>query len=131
MDTSQITLDVFDSAGQERYNVVTGSQYRRVAAFMYCFDLTKAESFKNIGKWVEQVETYSDNQQAPAVLVGNKSDLPNRVVTTEDAQAYAKKMKMKYIETSAKTSTNVDLVFTTVAKAIVEQEEANNQEDSD
>ncbi len=46
------------------------------------------------------------------MLVGNKSDLRHlRAVREDEAQAYAEKHKMMFIETSALDSTNVEDAF--------------------
>lgn len=47
-----------------------------------------------------------------------------RTVTIEEAKFWANKRGMKYIETSSKTSTNVDILFITIAKEIEEKENA-------
>lgn len=58
----------------------------------------------------------------PQILVGLKSDL-DRAVSTEVASAFALSHQMKYIEASSKTSSNVDLVFLTMAQCVVEAAE--------
>lgn len=119
-----------DSAGQERYAVITSSQFRRVAGFFLCFDLSRPETFKKITMWMEQVEKYCDVKSPPQLLIGLKSDL-DRAVSTEEASAFASSHRMKYIEASAKTSSNVDLVFLTMAQCVVEaaeKEEGVNDE---
>eukprot|EP00826_Nyctotherus_ovalis_P040341 TRINITY_DN3971_c0_g1_i11.p3 TRINITY_DN3971_c0_g1~~TRINITY_DN3971_c0_g1_i11.p3 ORF type:complete len:103 (+),score=25.95 TRINITY_DN3971_c0_g1_i11:464-772(+) len=52
------------------------------------------------------------------MLVGNKSDIEEREVSTETAQNFAKLNGMEYIETSAKTGTNVKEAFDEMTKAI-------------
>ena len=52
------------------------------------------------------------------ILVGNKSDLTNRQVSKEKAEAWAKENQMRYIETSAKTGDGVNNMFLEIAGLI-------------
>lgn len=52
------------------------------------------------------------------ILVGNKSDLDRREVTTEEGVEFAEKNGLLFIETSAKTSNNVEEAFMKVAEKI-------------
>jgi len=54
-------------------------------------------------------------------LLGNKSDLSNRQVHYNEAMAYAKKMRMNYLEVSAKTGRNVENAFRLMVKSIYRQ----------
>ena len=53
------------------------------------------------------------------MLVGNKSDLTaKRVVSTEQGKEFADSLGIEFLETSAKTSTNVEQAFLTMASQI-------------
>ena len=130
VNNESVTLDVWDSAGQERYSVITSSQFRRIAGFFYCFDLSRPDTFKNVTRWLEQVEQYCDVKSPPQILVGLKSDL-NRAVSNEEATAFASAHRMKYIEASAKTNSNVDLVFAAMAQSVVEAAEKEGAQEDD
>lgn len=107
--------------------MITSSQFRRIQGFFYCFDVSRPETFKNVTKWLEQVEQYCDLKSPAQLLIGLKSDL-DRAVSTEEATAFATSHKMKYIEASSKTSSNVDLVFLTMAQCVAEA--AEKEEDA-
>lgn len=56
----------------------------------------------------------------PIIFVANKSDLASkRVVDTATAKAFADKHQLVYVETSAKTNTNVNQAFMNLAEMIV------------
>lgn len=117
MDGTRVKLQLWDTAGQERFRTITSSYYRGSQGVIVMFDLTKEDTFKNVIKWLAELERYAA-EDVRRILVGNKSDLPNRQVQTKDALELADRLGLEYIETSAKDTTNVDQVFMTLAKNI-------------
>lgn len=84
----------------------------------------RRESFLSLSKWLEEARQ-NGNPQMVFVLIGNKSDLANeykfyyfyyfkiclrRMVTFEEGEKFAKENDMVFLETSAKTSDNVEEV---------------------
>ncbi len=62
-----------------------------------------------------------DVDTAPAVLVGNKSDLTDRVVTPAQGAEQAKQLGIPFFETSAKNRTNIEEIFCEIARQIGRQ----------
>lgn len=117
VDGTRVKLQLWDTAGQERFRTITSSYYRGSQGVIVMFDLTKEDTFKNVIKWLAELERYAA-EDVRRILVGNKSDLPNRQVAAKDALELADRLGLEYIETSAKDQTNVDQVFMTLAKNI-------------
>ena len=73
-----IQLQLWDTAGTERYNSMGQNFYRNSEACVLVFDLTVKDSFTNIDNWRKEFLTSlgpKDPESFPFVLVGNKSDM--------------------------------------------------------
>jgi len=127
-DGKTIKLQIWDTAGQERFRTITSSYYRGAHGIIIVYDVTDMESFSNVKQWLSEIDRYaSDNVNK--LLVGNKCDLVNKkVVTYEEAHDFAEKAEMPFLETSAKTATNVEQAFLKMAGEIKESFNRGQQE---
>jgi len=115
-----VDLQVWDTAGQDRFRSVTKGYYRGAHAAMIVFDITSKLSFEHVGRWLSEVREQS-GPKAILLLVGNKSDLSGlRTVLMSDAIAYAASEHLAYIETSARDYMNIDEAFRQVILEIVD-----------
>ena len=105
-------VQLWDSAGQEKYRSLIPSYIRGAALIFLVYDLSWRESFEAIKNWLGFVNQYADKNTIKLVLVGNKSDL-ERKVKTEEGKKLAEKEGMLFFETSAKTSDGVINMFYT------------------
>lgn len=81
-------------------------------------DVTDQVSFNNVKMWLSEIDRYASDQ-VNKLLVGNKCDLTTRrAVDYNTAKEFAEIHGMKYIETSAKSATNVEKVFMEMAAEI-------------
>lgn len=82
------------------------------------YDITDRESFDNVKQWLNEIDRYAC-ENVNKLLVGNKSDLDSkRQVDTDEAKAFADERGIPFLETSAKSSTNVEKAFLTMAGEI-------------
>ena len=103
---------MWDTAGQERFRTITQSYYRSAQAIVVVYDVTNRASFASVPTWIGEVEQYACDGVLKT-LVGNKSDRVDeqRVVSHADGRAVADRYDMTFVETSARTSTNVVVAF--------------------
>ena len=120
----EVELNLWDTAGTEKFQSVTRSYYKQTDGIVLIFDLTVRKSFNQLKKWVNEIKDYCP-KESEIILVGNKSDCLNRTVEKEEAKLFAKKYDYDYIETSALNGTNVLLLFETLSKKLVEKEKNN------
>lgn len=80
--------------------------------------MTEAESFNNVKLWLGEIDRYAC-ENVNKLLVGNKCDqVSRRHVDYETAKAFADKLGIPFLETSAKTATNVEKAFMAMAADI-------------
>ena len=112
-------IQIWDTAGQEKYNSLTQQYFRNVDGIIYVFDLTNKESFNHLKKW-DDISKKHEKKKIMKILVGNKIDLKdNRKVEMEDITAYCKKNGFKYIAASAKDNITVQKTFCSIINLIV------------
>ena len=125
-----VKMQVWDTAGQERFRTITASYYRGSNGIILVYDVTNRDSFDHVSYWMQEV----DRLAAPDVcrlIVGNKSDLTDkRVVSTQEGQALAQQYGISFLETSARDNTNVDEMFTAMAKAMRKKQGVTSGDDS-
>ncbi|XP_010688595.2 ras-related protein RABA5a [Beta vulgaris subsp. vulgaris] len=114
----EIKAQIWDTAGQERFRAVTSAYYRGAVGALLVFDISRRQTFDNIGRWLNELHTHSD-MNVVTILVGNKSDLKDaREVSTAEGKALAEAQGLFFIETSALDSSNVAAAFQTVVREI-------------
>ena len=111
-DESIFKVQLWDSAGQEKYRSLIPSYVRGASIVFLIYDLSWRESFDAIKNWLGFVNQFASKDQIKLVLVGNKSDL-ERKVKTEEGKKLADKEGMLFFETSAKTAEGVVNMFFT------------------
>ncbi|EME26487.1 GTP-binding protein YPTC1 [Galdieria sulphuraria] len=121
LDGKTVKLQIWDTAGQERFRTITSSYYRGAHGIIIVYDVTDQESFNNVKTWLHEIDRYA-NESVNKLLVGNKNDLTTKkVVDTATAKEFADSLGIKFLETSAKTSENVEQAFITMAQEIKER----------
>ena len=110
-----IKLQIWDSAGQERFKSLIPNYIRGSSLIFLIYDVTNKKSFEDIPTWLDfinQIETTT------TVLCGNKIDLKDkREVTYEEGEKFANDKKMSFFEISAKEETNLQkMLFSSVAE---------------
>jgi small GTP-binding protein len=113
---NEIALQIWDTAGQERFHRITATYYKGANGIVLVYDVTDRKGFDNVGYWMNNIKQFSGSTIPAMLLVGNKTDLPNRTVSSQEGQATAAQYNCRFIETSAKTSYNTNGALETIAR---------------
>ncbi|XP_065666612.1 uncharacterized protein LOC100214114 [Hydra vulgaris] len=128
-----VKLNIWDSAGQERFRTIVNTYYRGAQGICLVYDITNMESFTNLNDWLKDVSELAE-KDAKKLIIGTKLDLESqRCVTTNNVQAFSDQLDIPFIETSSKTGNNVENAFCQMTKLLlsdVDQELVSNAENA-
>ena len=128
LEDKKINVQLWDTAGQEKYKSMTTSYYRGVNIIIVVFDVTKQESFNHVKNWIADIDKFA-RPNVMKILVGNKIDLINeRVISNEEGKKLSQQFKIKFFETSAKSSEGVKEMFESVCKDYTKNNEKRPSE---
>jgi len=121
-NNKNIKIQLWDTAGQERFRSIISSFYRGAHAVIVCFDLTNRESFEHIVQWLNEIMKYGSTNVL-VILVGNKSDLKNKIIIDSDEiEKFVKDKNLKYFITSSKTGDNIDSLFDFICDELIKRQ---------
>ena len=64
---SAITLNIWDTAGQEKYRAFTRQYFRGAVAALLMYDITRSESFAAVSTWLSELQREAPNIAASVV----------------------------------------------------------------
>lgn len=117
-----VVLQVWDTAGVERFAVLTKSFFRNAEGVMLAFDVSSRQSFESqfhteTSFWLQQVmENAKENTKK--MLIATKADL-EWAVSPMEAQRLADQYSMPFLITSALTNSNVQEAFISFGELIL------------
>jgi small GTP-binding protein len=124
---AKVTLQVWDLAGQPRFESVRQGFYRGARGGLLLYDVTRRRTFLNVENWKEEAFKNLKNE-IPIVLVANKVDLEeSRVVAPEEGEEFAKKNGFIYVESSALTGENVEEAYANLCRTMIESTKNSDQ----
>ena len=126
---TNVLIKIWDSAGQERFKTVTKQYYKNAEGIMIIYDVTSEDSFSLIEEWFKSI-IENKRKDSQVILIANKTDSVNRVISQEQGESLAKKYEVKYYETSALSGENVDKAFTELAETILRAKLYCDEEES-
>lgn len=127
LDGKEIVAQIWDLAGQLRFQSVREVYYQGATGALLVFDITRSSTFESIPNWITELLENNKNKIVPMVLIGNKSDLRQtspEAISYEAGLDYSKnlsdwsKFEIPYVETSALSGDNVDQAFATLLRNI-------------
>ena len=113
----KVKLKIYTLAGSKAFKSLFPSYYREADAALLTYDITSCATFDALNWWLSEIKSHSKNDKLVIMLVGNKSDVEAyRQVQREEGEAFALEHGLTFLETSAKTGTNIDKAFLRTAR---------------
>ena len=125
-----VKLQIWDTAGQEKYRALAKNMYRNAVGVLIVYDVSKRRSFDSVRKWAEEARQYT-SEGSSVIIVGNKKDLVElREVSVEEAQTVSQELKCYFLETSALDNSDkmIEKVFSTIAEDILSKKEETTEQ---
>ncbi|XP_029475991.1 ras-related protein Rab-36 isoform X1 [Rhinatrema bivittatum] len=117
-------LQIWDTAGQEKFKCITSTYYRGAQVIITVFDLKDIQTLEHTRCWLEDAQRENEPSSTFIFLVGTKKDTVSAAEcerTEHDAIRFANEMQAEYWTVSAKTGENVKEFFFRVAALAFEQ----------
>ena len=105
VDNNFIGIDFWDTAGQERYRSLLPMYLRGANIIIIVYDVNNIQSFNSLEYWVKSIDYLNDFK---LFIVGNKSDLDNKLTQITKDKFFNIKYDFYHLEVSAKNNDNID-----------------------
>jgi small GTP-binding protein len=130
MNADMIKIQIWDTAGMEKYQNITTSYYRSANAGIILFDLSNRDSFNSLDRWIKTFyENINPLNNTCLIIIGNKKDLEDRI-PDEEIKQYMSIKKLEYYETSAKTGEGIIDALDCVTNRLYIKYKLTNQQTS-
>jgi len=125
VDDKQYQIQLWDTAGQEKFNSIIKTYYRNADCCIFMYDVTNRNSFISMSKWVNDFKLNCNNIRSVLLLIGNKIDNRNpreqnhgSFVSKDEGLQFAVDNNMLFSEISVKNNINVMKTFINSIKYI-------------
>ncbi|OHT09626.1 Ras-related protein Rab-5A [Tritrichomonas foetus] len=116
-DDSKVLLNIWDTAGQEKFHSLISLYIRNANACIIVCDITNELAFQNVEKLYKSlIETLE--KKALIYICANKIDLEDQIDTTK-IEEFAEKNKLSFFKTSAMTGSGVNELFFCIAAELL------------
>ena len=117
IENKTIKIQLWDTAGQEKFRNITSSYYRGTHGCVVVFDVNDLLTFEKINFWLNELK--NEKQQPEIIIFGNKTDLNQERVTQEMIDNFVKQNgNIKIMYGSAKTGEGIEGLFQQLIESI-------------
>ncbi|KAI8975004.1 ras-like GTP-binding protein RYL2 [Pilobolus umbonatus] len=122
VDNCNVRLQLWDTAGQEKFRAMAPMYYRGASAGILVYDITSENSYLEMISWMDELKKNMSDELV-LYVVGNKVDLEShRQVPLSRVVDYCKRAGIDVTgiqEVSAKTNDGIDNVFYDITVTLV------------
>ena len=105
--SNSVTVDFWDTAGQEKFNSMHSSYYYKAHVCIMVFDVTRKQTYLNLKHWYTELRQHCPT--IPCILVANKVDV-DYMVTRKNFK-FPREHNIPFFFVSSADGTNVVKVF--------------------
>ena len=120
-----VNLQIWDTAGQEQFKSLIPGYIKDAKIVVLVYDVSDPKTLNAAHEWYQQVLEIQGTDPI-TFLVGNKTDLPRKVIN-KDVEEVAHG-KMTRMETSAKNSENISALFKAIGESVANVEPSPTNE---
>jgi len=128
-DSTQVSLQLWDVAGHERFGTMTRVYYKYAIAAIIVFDVSRPATFEAVSKWREDLNSkvsLANGESIPCILLANKCDLAGVNVDNKALENFSKEHNfVAWFTTSAAQNTNIDEAMKFLVARILDIAESN------
>jgi len=119
VDDRMCFVEVIDTAGQEEYVALRDQWVKEGQGFILVYSIASRASFSRLEVFRQSMLRVKRTEKPIFMLVGNQCDkIHEREVTKQEGADKAKAFGCPFLETSAKTATNVERIFTDLVRSL-------------
>ena len=78
LEEVKVRLQIWDTAGEDRFRALTPIYYKNAAAVVLCYDISNSESFDSLSYWINEINNNNRDANILICLVGNKVDMADQ-----------------------------------------------------
>jgi small GTP-binding protein len=114
------SLQICDTAGQERFQSIGRAFYRGANAAFVVYDVTSMPSFRRMRHWIDELGATMPNSFILCIVANKIDRVDDRKISREDGLKVAQENNAIYQETSARTGHGVKAAFQMVCEKHIE-----------
>ena len=117
-------VQIWDTAGQEQFRAMAPMYYRNAAAAIVCYDVTSRRSFDVMREWLEELHKNVPAGSIVLAIAATKTDLipvteEENIVPRKEGDELAQALGAIFVDTSAKTNSNVEELYRLVSERVL------------
>ena len=117
IDDMYMKIDVWDTAGSERYEALSPMYFRCTDTLLLVYDVNSNDCYNSIKKWINIVNKSGLVDNVPIIIIGNKIDLEETKeskILLDYVNKNIDKNILNHIYISCKTGQNIDELFSLI-----------------
>ena len=124
----KVKLKIIDTAGEEKFRSLSKSFFKNAEGVFFVFGMDDLNSFTDINEWIKIFNNNNSESNIPKFLLGNKSDLNEKIITDELIEDFLKNNEeFIYKKVSAAINENIDEAFQEIAEKMFQNYKQGEQ----